>query len=255
MDSNFSNLQRELHLPSSTNYDPYSPEASIFSDAVPSVKRHAWNCRHFIECDTEEIPIRHTFLENIIVLERHEDCDISLNVVESDGKRRCLQSFDDNLIEEFGEGSLPWSFARLPEHNIMLRFFGGAEKLVLTGVKRYVAVYNQRSNSEERSLLFESDKRPMLVNKWVPINKITLYDAVIAIMSLKHNSDQFIISYEDDLEFVNAPSELFKISKDSCRWDCSNNPDGNIGIPTNQDILVNGDKVYALVLTQDNYPG
>lgn len=267
MDKYFSELQTQLHLPSATNGDPFSPETSIVSQSTPSARRHAWYSSPRRKIIDGVLPIMHTHIVGLVLHEPDSDEDrakgVSLFVEESSGHRRLMQQFDETLCKVFGYGSLPWFFSYEDHNSITCRYFGH-DKLVLNPPLEGRAICRQKSINEEHSMVFEHARRPIYSRKWVDLDKTIMYDGVLSIMVVTDEAckSKLSISQGNDIfvedEHISAFSQA-TLNGNVYRW--NNYEDSHPfypGIPTYMDISVvldppvEGAKMYALVCEVDS---
>lgn len=112
MEDQFTELQRELHLPEPGNEDPYSPENTIISYNVPSIYRYAWHLTHVVDLAGEKNKF---YIKKIF----HKLLDLKINCDWDKIDKICLslrnkpvQTFYQDQIQYYlKQGvNLPWFF-------------------------------------------------------------------------------------------------------------------------------------------------
>ena len=260
MDDHFSQLQKELHLPSETNTNRHSPENKIISKYTPSVYRYGWESTHEIELDVEEndekedgrssfiVPKRYSKLCNLRFLTKIEDVEsVTMFFIEEDGEERELQSFDRCLVEYFGLMSLPWFFNDPRNAVDMFRINGDCLRVVIKhktpGKIKACATYGTISNNEGFHNIRSPAAPPVMAEIWVPYKETIECDHYLSVLIFGDGEtiNNKILIRQDYMTFVDCNGEFVSDRLEECtfRWDNYSGGRGvRAGVPSHMPLIV-----------------
>lgn len=187
MDTLFTDLQREHHLPSQEVDDDRSPAINIISPFAPSVTRSSWYMTSLEETDGY-INRKNSLMCDMFPLQDIEE-DIVVSVDNGMG-RRTLQKIDVVLARYYMKhyGRLPFFFNNCSKNNIYTRYLSSDTTMHISG-GNYMVTYRKLSDAESAHLVMDFSQRPLLgpvYYKWQDFvdNKIIADGGIGSVLSI-----------------------------------------------------------------------
>lgn len=268
MESHFSELQNELHLPEANNHDPKSAENTIIAYNVPSVYRYAWYSKHVVDLDFEKVdgklickfPKQFHKMVGLEIVSDDVIENISLVRNLESGESLTLQEFDQTMIKVLGSRNLPWFFKDGRYCLDMMLYEADIELIVEASCLETVkiaGVYQSITGSQGFHKSRDSGYPLMLCETWYPLDKLeeSGYDSILALYFHVDKCPDRIKIKIGDIVFCDCSSVFLKQQlgekKDALIWkNYYEEHKIHPGVPKGLNISMvpeEGFKVYALV--------
>lgn len=224
MDVNFSNYQKECHLPTDGDHDA---ELIVISRWVSTISKYSWYATHIHQleskesdkkdCQTFNISKRHIYLYDFIFYS-----DIAnVKNIELIVNNNVVQSFDNNLIQklmkyEHGKTTLPFFMKTdnscvinmhkmKSDESVQLRVYHDEEVEVC-------AVYKSITDNETLMRIHDADHPPMFIRDWYKYDKSDKVEGYLSVFIPKSWSKgkRLKISWGDMIVYDGPDIDMWK---------------------------------------------